>query len=91
MSDELTTVVYSKPQCSYCVKAKNLLQNKGIKFVEKIIGQDISVETLLEEFKVNGLPAPRTAPQIIMHGKYVGGYDALVEYMENTNLNVGNH
>ena len=68
-------------------KAFALLKNKNIPYVEKIIGQDIAVETLLKEFEVNGLPAPRTAPQVILHGKYVGGYEKLVEHMDSHGMN----
>tara|TARA_B100000902_G_scaffold156852_1_gene153128 strand:- start:283 stop:567 length:285 start_codon:yes stop_codon:yes gene_type:complete len=82
-----TTVVYSKPNCPSCVKAKMLLDNKKIPYTESVIGKDIQVETLMKEFEVNGLPMPRTAPQIILHGKYVGGYEQLVEVMENTGMN----
>ena len=82
-----TTVVYSKPNCPSCVKAKMLLDNKKIPYTESVIGRDIQVETLMKEFEVNGLPMPRTAPQIILHGKYVGGYEQLVEVMENTGMN----
>ena len=86
MTEELSTVVYSKPIGPSCVKAKALLKNKNIPYVEKIIGQDIAVETLLKEFEVNGLPA-RTAPQVILHGKYVGGYEKLVEHMDSHGMN----
>ena len=82
-----TTVVYSKPNCPSCVKAKALLQSKNIPYQERIIGKDIQVETLMKEFEVNGLPMPRTAPQIILHGKYVGGYEQLVEHMEQHGMN----
>tara|TARA_Y200000002_G_scaffold205955_1_gene169892 strand:+ start:159 stop:443 length:285 start_codon:yes stop_codon:yes gene_type:complete len=82
-----TTVVYSKPNCPSCVKAKMLLQNKKIPYTESIIGKDIQVETLMKEFEVNGLPMPRTAPQIILHGKYVGGYEQLVQHMDDHGMN----
>jgi|TARA_B100001287_G_C22503118_1_gene444624 glutaredoxin 3 len=82
-----TTVVYSKPNCPSCVKAKMLLDNKKIPYTESVIGKDIQVETLIKEFELNNLPMPRTAPQIILHGKYVGGYEQLVEVMENTGMN----
>ena len=42
-----TTVVYSKPNCPSCVKAKALLQSKNIPYQESIIGKDIQVETLM--------------------------------------------
>ena len=82
-----TTVVYSKPNCPSCVKAKALLTNKKIPYTESIIGKDIQVETLMKEFEVNGLPMPRTAPQIILHGKYVGGYEQLVQHMDDHGMN----
>ena len=41
----------------------------------------------MKEFEVNGLPMPRTAPQIILHGKYVGGYENLVQHMEDHGMN----
>ena len=83
----MPTVVYSKPNCPSCVKAKMLLKNKNIPFTESIIGKDIQVETLMKEFELNNLPMPRTAPQIILHGKYVGGYEQLVEHMEQHGMN----
>lgn len=83
----MPTVVYSKPNCPSCVKAKMLLKNKNIPFTESIIGKDIQVETLMKEFEMNNLPMPRTAPQIILHGKYVGGYEQLVQHMDDHGMN----
>ena len=51
MTEELSTVVYSKPNCPSCVKAKALLKNKNIPYVEKIIGQDIAVEEVCKVIK----------------------------------------
>ena len=48
-----TTVVYSKPNCPSCVKAKMLLDNKKIPYTESVIGKDIQVETLIKEFELN--------------------------------------
>ena len=87
----MPTVVYSKPNCPSCVKAKMLLKNKNIPFTESIIGKDIQVETLMKEFELNNLPMPRTAPQIILHGKYVGGYENLLQYIDDHGLGYGGH
>ena len=87
----MPTVVYSKPNCPSCVKAKMLLKNKNIPFTESIIGKDIQVETLMKEFETNNLPMPRTAPQIILHGKYVGGYEQLIQYIDDHGLGYGGH
>ena len=87
----MPTVVYSKPNCPSCVKAKMILKNKNIPFTESIIGKDIQVETLMKEFEMNNLPMPRTAPQIILHGKYVGGYENLLQYIDDHGLGYGGH
>lgn len=64
--------VYSKDNCPYCVKAKNLLNARGIEFTEIKIGVDITRDEFLETF-----PDARTVPQIILGGEHVGGYDML--------------
>ena len=79
----MTNVVYSKPMCTYCDKAKHLLKQSGIEYKEMLIGRDLDRETLLEEFEANGMPQPRSVPQIILNGKYVGEYNELVKYIED--------
>jgi glutaredoxin 3 len=64
--------VYSKDNCPYCVKAKNLLKARGIDFTEIKIGVDITRDEFLATF-----PNARTVPQIILEGEHVGGYDNL--------------
>ena len=48
-----------------------------------IIGKDIPVQQLMEEFEINKLPPPRTAPQIIFKGKYLGGYVQLEDHFKS--------
>jgi len=69
-------IVYSKENCSYCVKAKSLLKNLRLDYTEKKMEDFASVDALLEEIgkKV------RTMPQIKIDGVLVGGYNQLVEY-----------
>jgi len=74
--------VYSKDNCPFCVKAKRLLEQMNINFIEKKIGVDVTREQLLEV-----APQARTVPQIVINGKVIGGYDQLVEYVENYNFN----
>ena len=74
--------VYSKEDCAHCIRTKRLLERMQIPFVEKKIGVDVTREQLLEV-----APNARTVPQIIISGKVIGGYDDLVEYMENSNFN----
>lgn len=74
--------VYSKEDCAYCIRAKRLLESMHLQYVEKKIGVDVTREQLLEI-----APQARTAPQIVISGKVIGGYDDLVAYMDNTNFN----
>ena len=82
----MTSVIYNKPNCPYCDKAKALLNKTQIEWREVVIGKDITVEQLFEEFRLNNQPQPKSAPQIILHGKYVGGYNELQQYFENCDL-----
>ena len=84
--EKLPNVIYSKPNCPYCTKAKDLLNNSRIDYTEITIGKDITVERLFEEFDLNGMPRPKSAPQIILHGKYVGGYKELEQYYQDHDM-----
>lgn len=82
----MSVIVYSKPNCPYCVRAKHLLQNYGIPFVEKVVGVDTTREELLE-----AAPNARTVPQIIINDEVIGGYEQLSKYIEETNFNGTGH
>ena len=68
----MKAVVWSKPACPFCVKAKNLLNNKGIEYEEKNIAEGHKIEDLLAL-----VPNARTMPQIWLDGEHLGGYDQL--------------
>lgn len=78
----MTVIMYSKPNCPYCVKAKRLFEMRNIEFVERTVGVDTTREELLE-----AAPNARTVPQIFINGENIGGYDQLVTYMEDTGFN----
>jgi glutaredoxin len=73
--------MWSKDNCSFCLKAKELLKNKNIEFEERNISKEWTKEQLLES-----VPEAKTVPQIFLWGKYVGGYDSLLVYIENHNM-----
>lgn len=73
------TIVWSKENCPYCIKAKNMLKAKGIRFEERNLSDGSwSREQLLE-----AAPNARTVPQIWLHGQYVGSYTELEQYFED--------
>lgn len=72
------TVIWSKDNCPFCIKAKEMLTTKGIAFEERNISSgEWTREQLLEE-----VPNAKTVPQIWLHGRYVGGYSDLEVYYE---------
>ena len=75
----MKAVVWSKPACPFCVKAKNLLKNKGIEYEEKNIAEGHKIEDLLAL-----VPNARTMPQIWLDGEHLGGYDQLEKKLNET-------
>ena len=76
------TIIWSKDNCSYCTKAKRMLDSKNIRYEERnITSGPWTREQLLETF-----PHAKTVPQIVLHGKYVGGFDALEKYFQDHDM-----
>lgn len=69
--------VYSKDSCPYCVKAINLLETTDLEFEVHKLGEDFSREELLEWF-----PDAKTFPVITLDRMWIGGYDQLVEVVD---------
>lgn len=75
--------IYSKPNCNWCVKAKELMNRLGLQYDEKILEQDYTREELRKLVPEN---LPLTVPQIFVYNKRVGGYEDFVDYCDNHNL-----
>lgn len=73
----MKAVIWSKPDCPYCVMAEKLLVNKGYEIDERKLGFGWNREQLFE-----AVPNARTVPQIFLDGEYIGGYDNLVKHFE---------
>ena len=72
----MQVIVYSKPACQFCDKAKALLTQLKIEYTEKVVTKDISLEELFEEL---GKPV-RTIPQIVIDENHIGGFNELREH-----------
>lgn len=71
-------VVYSKQNCPWCVKAKQLLTEKGVEFEEILFG---TPRALNKEMISEAVGQPiNTVPQIILDGTYIGGYTDLAKH-----------
>lgn len=64
--------VYSTRTCPYCVRAKRLLEARGIPFEEIDVSDDD--ELRMDLIRRTGR---RTVPQIFIDGKSIGGYEEL--------------
>jgi glutaredoxin len=77
---KMKAIIYSKPNCSFCVKAKEFMAGADIEYSEYTVGKDILWETVRTRAKTD----VTTVPQIWIDGQYVGGYTDLVKwYSEN--------
>lgn len=71
--------IYSKPNCPFCVRAKRLMDQREIEYVE--ISAVDNREALIERVVASGNPAPRMVPQIFVDSEYVGGFEQLEVFL----------
>lgn len=64
-------VIYTTPTCPYCIRAKSLLDSKGVNY-ENI---DLSKELPQVRTELTELTGSRTVPQIFINDQFVGGCD----------------
>lgn len=69
--------IYTKTNCPFCVKAKQLLKEKNIDYREKNIKDPEVRQELLVIY-----PEAKTVPQIFIDSQHIGGYQELVKYLE---------
>ena len=81
-SDVPNVEIYTSPLCSFCTRAKALLNKKGVKYKE------VNVMTHPGERKKMTERTGRTSvPQIFIDGKAIGGCDELFELDFDGDLN----
>ena len=68
-------VIYSKPHCPSCVKAKAVFDKMNVEYKTFTLGTDIQPSELMALFEEKGLPAPRTAPQVFIGDQHIEGYE----------------
>jgi glutaredoxin 3 len=64
--------MYTTRWCGYCVRAKTLLQSRGLEFEEIFLDDDPAFRQRLLE-----LTGSWTVPQILIDGRPIGGYTEL--------------
>lgn len=66
-------VMYATATCPYCIRAEQLLRERGVEAIEKL---RIDETPALREEMIER-SGRRTVPQIYIDGKHVGGFDDL--------------
>ena len=70
-----TVKMYATGSCPYCIRAKQVLQSKGVTDIEEI-RVDLDPNQRVQMMEITGR---RTVPQIFIGATHVGGHDDLVE------------
>lgn len=71
-------VVYTKANCPNCVSAKQLLQAKGLEYIEVDVEKiPATMELLQRQF-----PEVRQMPQIFINDERIGGFTGLREWIK---------
>ena len=71
----MSVIIYSRDDCPWCDRAKDLLYTKGEEYQEIKIGREITREEFKEQF-----PSVKTVPYIIIDGNPIGGYENLLSH-----------
>ena len=68
-------IIYSASHCPYCVRAKALLERKGMLFTEILVDED---DKLRDEMIARS--KRYTVPQIFINHQHIGGFDDLYAF-----------
>nr|WP_232455204.1 glutaredoxin domain-containing protein [Oceanisphaera avium] len=66
--------IFTKPGCPFCVRAKQLLADKNLRYQEVVLGKDINSATL------KAVSGRSTVPQVFIDGQHIGGSEELAAY-----------
>ena len=75
--------IYTWQFCPFCLRAKSLLKQKGINFIEHAIDGDQEARLRMTE-RADGRSS---LPQIFINNKGIGGCDELYALEETSSLN----
>ena len=67
-------VIYSKDNCSNCLKVKNRLSKYNPKIL--LLGKNFTREEFFKKF-----PNIKTVPQVVIDNKHIGGYKDLEKWL----------
>lgn len=65
--------IFTKWGCPYCVRAKALLDSKGVAYTE----HDVTLGGPAKATMLEHVPDARTVPQVLVDGRALGGNDEI--------------
>jgi glutaredoxin-like protein len=71
----LDVTVFSRDGCPFCVLAKGMLNDAGIRFEELVLNRDYTEATL------RAISGRSTVPQVFINGEYIGGSEEVEAYV----------
>lgn len=74
-------IIYSKSNCIYCEKAKELFPNATIINCDKEL--EINKQQFLDQMKLKIGFSYKTFPMIFINDEFIGGYDDAVSYVND--------
>lgn len=69
-------VLFTKPGCPWCARAKGMLSDAGMEYEEISVGGQVSLRA------VRAASGSDTVPQVWVDGVHIGDSDALAEWMQ---------
>lgn len=73
--------IYTKTDCPYCYKVKQVLELTGNKFVEYTLGEDFTKEQFYAEFGEGS-----TFPQVLCDSEKLGGCTDTVKFLKEKQI-----
>ena len=70
-TEETPVTLFARPGCGHCIRAKQLLDDKGMRYEEIQLGRDVNHRGL------KAVTGRQTVPQIFIGGVHIGGADEL--------------
>ncbi|MGE5097442.1 MAG: glutathione peroxidase [Betaproteobacteria bacterium] len=67
-------VIFSRPGCPHCARAKQALESRGITYEDVSLGKGITLSA------VRAVSGQGTVPQVFIGGRHIGGADDLERY-----------
>jgi len=71
-------LIYTRNNCVWCDRAKNLLKINNLEYEEIDLSDDVLRENFYKKFN----HSIKTMPQIFIDDNRIGGFEALVDYLD---------